>query len=78
MGEDSEEINEDIQPGNVGDKEATEFYLNAEKARLIYHSVHDTSILFLLEALGISNGRQPMFAGKGGNTFTVSMLLLNY
>merc|ERR1712154_265219 len=40
----------------------SEFYLHAEEAKLIYHSVHDTTILFVLEALGISNGREPMFA----------------
>eukprot|EP01083_Nonionella_stella_P093264 261308_1 len=38
------------------------YYMSAERARLIYHSVHDTSILYMLEALGISNGREPMFA----------------
>jgi len=41
---------------------APEYYLRGERAQLIYHSVHDTSILFLLEALNISNGREPMFA----------------
>ena len=55
MGEDSEEIREDIEKGKMGEDE--EYYLNAERARLIYHSVHDTSILYFLEALGISNGR---------------------
>eukprot|EP01083_Nonionella_stella_P080454 221123_1 len=39
-----------------------EGYLSAKHAQLIYHSVHDVSILYLLQALGISNGREPMFA----------------
>ena len=59
-GEDSVEVQQDID--GLQSVEPKEFYLGAEKAKLVYHSVHDTSILYLLEAMGISNGREPMFA----------------
>eukprot|EP01084_Bolivina_argentea_P142522 250376_1 len=60
QGENFEQIKGNFE--GVQSTETDEYYLYAEKAKLIYHSVHDTSILYMLQALGISNGREPMFA----------------
>ncbi len=59
-GQNKPEIKQDFS--KIKAAKDSEYYLYAEKAKLVYHSVHDTSILFLLEAMNISNGREPMFA----------------
>jgi len=59
-GEDSEEIKTEFE--HEKSEVDNEYYLYAEQAKLVYHSVHDTSILYLLQAMNLSNGRQPMFA----------------
>ena len=59
----SQELEDELnKEAEADDDKDSEFYLNAEQAKLIYHSVHDVTILYVLESLGISNGREPMFA----------------